>query len=287
MSRALEGITVVTLEQAVAAPLATSRLADAGARVIKLERAEGDFARGYDDYARGHSTYFTWLNRGKESCRVDLSTQADLSLVHAMLEKADIFVQNLGPGATDRLGLGAEKLRSLYPRLIVCDIRGYAAGTPQANRKAYDLMIQAEAGLASLTGTESSGPSRVGVSISDITTGMTAHAQILEALFVRERTGKGCHISVALFDVTAEIMSIPYIATKNGGREPRRVGLAHPSIAPYGAFDLVDGPLLMAVQSEREWAQFCDGVIQMPELATDPRFTPNARRVENRPALDA
>ncbi len=287
MPKALDGILVVTLEQAVAAPLVTSRLADAGARVIKLERQDGDFARGYDNYARGYSSYFAWLNRHKESCRVDLSTEADMALVLAMLEKADVFVQNLGPGATTRLGLGPEKLRAMFPRLITCDVRGYAEGTPMANRKAYDLMIQAESGLSNLTGTESSGPSRVGVSICDITTGMTAHAQILEALFARERTGQGRHISVALFDVAAEIMNIPYIATKNANATPRRIGLAHPSIVPYGAFEVADGTLLMAVQSEREWAQFCNGVLEAPELIADPRFSSNTLRTENRKELEA
>lgn len=284
---ALDGLLVITLEQAVAAPLATSRLADAGARVIKLERAgEGDFARGYDTYAAGHSSYFTWLNRHKQSCTVDLKSQDDLAMVWAMLAKADVFVQNLGPGATSRLGLGSAELRALYPRLITCDIRGYAEGTPDAARKAYDLMIQAESGLSGVTGTEASGPSRVGVSICDITTGMTAHAQILEALYKRERTGKGSTISVALFDVAAEAMNIPYIAARNGGPHARRIGLAHPSIAPYGAYEFGDGTLLVAVQSEREWVQLCRDMLATPNLATDPRFASNSLRVANRPAME-
>ncbi len=285
---ALDGLLVITLEQAVAAPLASSRLADAGARVIKLERAgEGDFARGYDTYAAGHSTYFTWLNRHKQSCTVDLKSEDDLTLVRAMLAEADVFIQNLGPGATSRLGLGSTELRAAFPRLITCDIRGYAEGTPDAARKAYDLMIQAEAGLAGVTGTEASGPSRVGVSICDITTGMTAHAQILEALYKRERTGEGSAISVALFDVAAEAMNIPFIAARNGGPHARRIGLAHPSIAPYGAYEFVDGTLLVAVQSEREWAQLCLGMLASPELATDPRFASNSLRVTNRPEMEA
>lgn len=284
----LDGLLVVTLEQAVAAPLASSRLADAGARVIKLERAgEGDFARGYDDYAAGHSTYFTWLNRDKESCTVDLRSAADLALVKAMLARADVFIQNLGPGATERLGLGSDELRRAFPRLITCDIRGYAADTSDANRKAYDLMIQAESGLSGVTGTEASGPSRVGVSICDITTGMTAHAQILEALYKRERTGEGSAISVALFDVAAEAMNIPYIAARNGGPQARRIGLAHPSIAPYGAYDFLDGTLLVAVQSEREWLQLCRDILDQPGLAVDPRFASNSLRVVNRPAMEA
>jgi itaconate CoA-transferase len=287
MTQPLDGILVVALEQAVAAPLATSRLADAGARVIKLERPEGDFARSYDAYANGHSSYFTWLNRHKESCRVDLTRAEDKALVQAMLAKADVFVQNLGPGATDRLGLGAASLRALHPRLITVDVVGYAPTTPDAKRKAYDLMIQAEAGLASVTGTEASGPSRIGISICDITTGMTAHAQILEALYHRETTGQGSHIIVSLFDVAAELMSIPYIAARNGGPAPRRIGLAHPSIAPYGAYTFSDGTLLVAVQSEREWAQFCAGMLGRPELVTDPRLASNSARVENRAAMDA
>ena len=283
----LDGLLVVTLEQAVAAPLASSRLADAGARVIKLERiGEGDFARGYDNYAAGHSTYFTWLNRDKESCTVDLKSAADLTLVKQMLARADVFIQNLGPSATERLGLGSDDLRSTFPRLITCDIRGYAADTPDASRKAYDLMIQAESGLSGLTGTESSGPSRVGVSICDITTGMTAHAQILEALYKRERTGRGSGISVALFDVAAESMNIPYIAARNGGPQARRIGLAHPSIAPYGAYEFLDGSLLVAVQSEREWLQLCRDILHQPELAEDPRFANNSLRVINRPAME-
>ena len=286
MTATLDGILVVALEQAVAAPLATSRLADSGARVIKLERPEGDFARGYDKYANGHSSYFTWLNRHKESCRVDLSQASDKALVLAMLAKADIFIQNLGPGAADRLGLGSDALRAAYPRLITVNVMGFAAGTPDCKRKAYDLMIQAESGLAGVTGTEASGASRIGISICDITTGMTAHAQILEALYRREKTGQGSDIAVSLFDVAAELMSIPYIAARNGGLTPHRMGLAHPSIAPYGAYAFQDGALLIAVQSEREWAQFCDCILDQPALATDPRFAPNSARVENRPAMD-
>ncbi|MGV7121284.1 CaiB/BaiF CoA transferase family protein [Sphingopyxis sp. 550A] len=282
----LDGLLVVSLEQAVAAPLASSRLADAGARVIKLERHEGDFARGYDNYAAGHSTYFTWLNRHKQSVRVDLSDPADRDLVHAMLAGADVFIQNLGPGAAGRLGLGAADLRAAYPRLITCDIRGYAEDTPDAKRKAYDLMIQAESGLSSATGTEASGPSRIGVSICDITTGMTAHAQILEALYRRERTGEGSAISVSLFDVAAEAMNIPFIAARNGGPLAKRVGLAHPSIAPYGAYEFLDGTLLIAVQSEREWAQLCAGILGDASLATDSRFCSNSLRVANRAELE-
>jgi itaconate CoA-transferase len=284
---ALEGILVVSLEQAVAAPLATSRLADAGARVIKLERPEGDFARGYDTYAKGHSSYFVWLNRGKESCRVDLRDPKDMAMVRAMLRKADVFVQNLGPGATDRLGIGATALRQEFPRITTCDICGFAPDTLHAQRKAYDLMIQAEAGLSELTGTETSGPSRIGISICDILTGMTAHAQILEALYTRTVTGEGSAISVSLFDVAMEAMNVPYISARNGGPFAKRIGLAHPSIAPYGAFAVADGALLIAVQNDREWFALADKVLGRPELGKDPRFATNNTRVINRREMEA
>ena len=287
MADALEGITVVALEQAVAAPLATSRLADAGARVIKLERAEGDFARGYDADVLGNSTYFVWNNRGKESCRVDLRDRADMDLVMAMLARADVFVQNLAPGATGRLGLGATELRARFPRLIVCDIGGFTPGTPDATRKAYDLLIQAEAGLSAITGTAESGPSRVGISLCDISTGQAAYAAILEALIRRGRTGEGCHLQVSLFDTVAEAMNVPYLGRRYGGRLPRRLGLAHPSIAPYGSFPAADGEILIAIQNEREWAVFCARVLEQPDLAGDPRFASNVTRVANRAELDA
>ena len=287
MAGALEGITVVALEQAVAAPLATSRLADAGARVIKLERAEGDFARGYDADVMGQSTYFVWNNRGKESCRVDLRDDDDMALVMAMLARADVFVQNLAPGATGRLGLGAADLRARFPRLIVCDIGGFPPGTPDAGRKAYDLLIQAEAGLSAITGTATSGPSRVGISLCDISTGQAAYAAILEALIRRGHAGEGCHLQVSLFDTVAEAMNVPYLGRRYGGRVPRRLGLAHPSIAPYGSFPAADGEILIAIQNEREWAVFCARVLAQPELAGDPRFASNVTRVANRAELDA
>ena len=286
MPGALEGTTVVALEQAVAAPLATSRLADAGARVIKLERQEGDFARGYDDYVQGQSSYFVWNNRGKESCTVDLRKAEDLALVQAMLVKADIFVQNLAPGATDRLGLDSIELRRRYPRLIVCDIGGYASGTPDHQRKAYDLLVQAEAGLAGVTGSPSSGPSRVGISICDIATGQAAYAAILEALIARQRTGRGCHIQLSLFDTIAEYMNVPYLSFRYGGREPDRLGLAHPSIAPYGVFATRDGSILISIQNEREWEVFCEAVLKDETLAADPLYSTNTARVRNRGELD-
>ena len=286
MTGALAGTTVVALEQAVAAPLATSRLADAGARVIKLERPEGDFARGYDGYVLGQSSYFVWNNRGKESCRVDLTNDDDLALVRAMLARADVFVQNLAPGATERLGLGSAGLRALHPRLIVCDIGGYAPRSPDYQRKAYDLLIQAEAGLAAITGSSNSGPSRVGISICDIVTGQAAYAAILEALIRRGTTGQGSHLQLSLFDTIAEYMTVPYLARRYGGQEPRRLGLAHPSIAPYGVFHTSDADIVLSIQNEREWKAFCEQVLGEPDLATDTRFAGNTERVRNRSVLD-
>ncbi len=286
MSNALEGIVVVALEQAVAAPVASCKLADAGARVIKLERPEGDFARGYDGFAKGQSSYFVWINRGKESCRVDLRQPDDLVLVEAMIASADIFIQNLAPGAADRLGLGSGTLRQRHPGLITCDISGYAPGTPHERRKAYDLLIQAESGLSAITGTADSGPSRIGVSIADIATGQAAYAAILEALLKRARTGEGSTIALSLFDTLAELMNVPYLTRRYGGIEPARVGLAHPSIAPYGVFSLLDGEVLVSIQSEREWQVFARDVLESPELASDTRFASNVMRVKERALLD-
>jgi crotonobetainyl-CoA:carnitine CoA-transferase CaiB-like acyl-CoA transferase len=287
MTGPLAETTVVALEQAVAAPLATSRLADAGARVIKLERPEGDFARGYDNYVHGQSSYFVWNNRGKESCVVDLKNPDDLALVETLLARADVFVQNLAPGATDRLGIGSTRLRACFPRMIVCDIAGYTADTPDHDRKAYDLLVQAEAGLAGVTGSPTSGPSRVGISICDIGTGQAAYAAILEALLLRGRSGQGSHLQISLFDTMAEYMTVPYLARRYGGSEPSRLGLAHPSIAPYGVFHAEDGAILISIQNEREWRLFCDRVLDSPALADDPRFDRNTVRVRNREALDS
>lgn len=287
MTDALEGILVVALEQAVAAPVASCRLADAGARIIKLERAEGDFSRGYDDYAEGLSSYFVWINRGKESCRVDLKNPGDLALVEAMLSEADVFIQNLAPGATGRLGIGSAELRQRYPKLITCDISGYAPGTPHYTRKAYDLLIQAEAGLSAITGSESSGPMRIGVSIADIATGNAAYAAILEALLRRARTGQGSQIQLSLFDTVADLMNVPYLTRRYGGIEPPKLGLAHPSIAPYGVFRLADAEVLLAVQSEPEWRILARDVLRDDALADDPRFATNVLRVRNRAVLDA
>lgn len=286
MGGTLEGTIVVALEQAVAAPLATSRLADAGARVIKLERDVGDFARGYDDYVLGQSSYFVWNNRGKESCIVDMKDADDLALVNTMLEHADVFVQNLAPGATARLGIGSADLRRRFPRLIVCDIGGFAPGTPDYERKAYDLLLQAEAGLSGVTGSANSGPSRVGISICDISTGQAAYAAILEALIRRDRTGEGSHVQVSLFDTIAEYSNVPYLTRRYGGKEPRRLGLAHPSIAPYGVFRTADGDILISIQNEREWKVFCEKVLGDADMAVDPRFAANTQRVRNRDVLD-
>lgn len=283
---ALDGILVVSLEQAVAAPLCTARLAEAGARVIKLERAEGDFARGYDDVVHGESAYFVWLNRGKESLRIDIKHPDEAVLLERLLGKADIFVQNLAPGATARAGFGSADLRARHPRLITCDISGYGEDGPAANMKAYDFLIQCEAGLASVTGTADA-PARVGVSVADIACGMNAHAGLLQALLEREKTGRGRGMAVSLFDGIADFMAVPLLHHDYAGQSPQRVGLAHPSIAPYGAFMAGDGKqLVISVQNQREWEQFCATVLERPSLTTDNRFATNSLRYQNRAALD-
>lgn len=288
MNEVFKDLLVITLEQAVAAPLATCRLADAGARVIKLERRDsGDFSRGYDDYVLGQSSYFVWINRGKESCRIDLKRPEDRALVEAMLAKADVFVQNLAPGATARFGLDAAALTAKHPSLIVCDISGYAPGTPDYERKAYDLLIQADVGLSGITGTADSGPSRVGISIVDIATGQAAYTAILEALLRRTQSGQGAHIQVSLFDAIADLMNVPYLQGRYGGKEPARIGLSHPSIAPYGVFRLSDSQIVLSIQNEPEWVVFCRDILEAPDLGQDPRFSNNVLRVRNRPALDA
>lgn len=283
----LEGITVVALEQAVAAPYASGRLADAGARVIKVERDEGDFARGYDTLVKGESAYFVWLNRGKESIRLDVKDAADKALLERMIASADVFLQNLAPGAAARLGFGADDLLARHPRLICCSISGYGEDGPYRDQKAYDLLIQAESGLCAITGSEE-GPSRVGVSVCDIAAGMTAFQAILQGLYVRERTGKGRAIDVSLFHAMADWMNVPYLQARYGGKPPARVGLKHPTIAPYGAYPCSDGKsVLISVQNEREWARLCAEVIGDKSLASDPRFASNSLRVANRPALEA
>ena len=286
-SRDLDGLLVISLEQAVAAPYAASRLADAGARVIKVERPEGDFARGYDADANGHSSYFAWLNRGKESVALDLKQPDDLQIFKQMLSKADVFIQNLMPGALDRLGVSMADLRQADPRLITCDISGYGASGPFAQMKAYDFLVQAEVGLAQITGAPEE-PGRVGVSICDIAAGMTAHAAILQALVARAKTGEGRAIEVSLFHALADWMNVPYLQHHYGGREIRRPGLHHPTIAPYGAYRCGDDRmLLISIQNEREWLRLCSDVLNQPDLPQNPKFDSNVHRVENRASLDA
>ncbi|CAO3453526.1 L-carnitine dehydratase/bile acid-inducible protein F [Azospirillum argentinense] len=286
MTSPLTGLLVVSLEQAVAAPLCTSRLADAGARVIKIERPEGDFARGYDAVVHGQSSYFVWLNRGKESVVLDIKTPEDAELLERLIARADVFVQNLAPGAAERAGFGSDALRRRHPRLITCDISGYGDDGPYRDMKAYDLLVQSETGLASITGSPDQ-PGRVGVSVADIACGMNAYTGVLQALLERERSGEGSAVAVSLFDSLAEWMMVPLMHHDHGGKAPARVGLKHPSIAPYSAFTLADGrQVVLSIQNEREWVAFCADVLLRPELATDERFATNNRRVANRPELD-
>src|SRR5215813_14095515 len=286
MSLPLSGLLVVSLEQAVAAPMCTCRLADAGARVIKVERPEGDFARGYDDLVHGESAYFVWLNRGKESVVLDLARAEDKALLDAMLAKADVLVQNLKPGAVGKLGFAPARLRRDYPRLIVCSISGYGESGPYARRKAYDLLIQAEAGLASVTGAPEA-PARVGVSVADIAAGMNAYEAILEALITRARSGEGAEISISMFDAMADWMTVPLLQHE-GGRTPQRIGLAHPTIAPYGVFTTRDGAdILISIQSDREWRVLANKVLEVPALAANPVFATNVERVKRRAETDA
>ncbi len=288
--RPLDGILVVALEQAVAAPYCSSRLADAGARVIKIERPEGDFARGYDRAVHGESSYWVWINRGKESVALNLKQSEDLQLLKAMLAQADVFIQNLAPGATDRLGIGSASLRERHPRLITCDISGYGDDGKFFGLKAYDLLVQAESGLVAISGAPGQGVEslgRIGVSVCDITAGMNALIGIQQALMQRERTGEGSGVKVSLFGSAAELMSVPYLQTRYGGKAPERVGLKHPSIAPYGAFTCADGrDIVISIQNEREWADFCRIVLRRPDLLDDPRCKGNAARVDNRGFVD-
>jgi len=286
MSLPLEGMLVVAMDQAVAAPFAASRLADAGARVIKVERPGGDFARGYDSVVNGESAYFVWLNRGKESIELDIKKPEDAALLDRMIARADVFIQNLAPGAAARAGFGAEDLRRKYPRLITCDLSGYGEDGPYRDMKAYDLLIQAETGLASITGGPEA-PGRVGVSIVDIAAGMYAVNAILQAIIARGRTGEGASIKVSLFDAMADWMAVPLLYQDMTGKAPKRVGLAHPSIAPYGAYETGDGKaIVIAIQNEREWVRFCAEILGDADIASDPRFCTNIERVANRAALD-
>ena len=285
--RPLDGILVVALEQAVAAPYCSARLADAGARMIKIERPEGDFARGYDASVNGLSSYFVWLNRGKESLVADIKDPDDAALLHRILAKADVFIQNLAPGAAARAGFGSEELRRRYPKLITLDVSGYGAGNSYTEMKAYDLLVQAESGLASITG-HPAGPGRVGVSVCDIACGMASHSAVLEALILRGRTGEGSRLEVSLFDGMADWMNVPLLYFEGTGKAVERLGLAHPSICPYGAFETADGKLvLISIQNEREWAKFCAGVLDEPDLPSKPGYESNNARVANRPEVDA
>jgi itaconate CoA-transferase len=281
----LEGITVIAVEQAVAAPFCSSRLADAGAHVVKVERPEGDFARGYDAAAKGQSSYFVWLNRGKDSEVIDLAGKEGRGRLEQLIAGADVLLQNLKPGSMDKLGFSLDRLTKDYPALICCTISGYGDDGPYAQRKAYDLLIQAESGLASITGGPD-GPSRVGLSIVDIATGATAHAAILEALIARSRSGKGADIRISMFDVMADWLAVPLLNSE-AGNPPQRMGLAHPSIAPYGVFRSKDGKdILISIQSEREWKKLCADVMGQPGLPDDPRFSNMVERVRNRKLTD-
>jgi crotonobetainyl-CoA:carnitine CoA-transferase CaiB-like acyl-CoA transferase len=286
--RPLEGVTVVSLEQAVAAPFATRQLADLGARVIKIERpGDGDFARRYDATVKGLSSHFVWLNRSKESLALDIKHEAARAVLDRLIARADVFVQNLGPGAAERLSLGSEELRARHPRLIVCDISGYGASGPYQNKKAYDLLVQSEAGLVSITGTDET-PCKVGISVADIAAGMYAFSGILTALLVRGRTGSGTAIEVSLFEALGEWMGFPVYYTAYGGSAPSRTGASHAAIAPYGPFTGKDRrAVYLGLQNEREWTAFCRVVLERADLAGDPRFHSNANRVANRAALDA
>jgi itaconate CoA-transferase len=287
MTLPLDGVLVIALEQAVAAPFCTSRLADAGARVIKVERAEGDFARSYDGVANGESAYFVWVNRGKESICLDIKEPHDAALLHRMLRDADVFIQNLAPGAAVRAGFDSADLRRGNPKLITVDISGYGDSGPYRDMKAYDLLVQCESGLASITGAVEQ-PGRVGVSVGDIACGMYAHAGILEALLEREQTGLGKGLAVSLFDALADWMTVPLLHQTYGGEAPRRVGLMHPSIAPYGAYACKGGEqVVIAIQNNREWANFCTAVLAREDLVNDPWFRTNMARCDNRLALDA
>jgi len=284
--RPLDGITVVSLEQAVAAPFATRQLADLGARVIKIERPGlGDFARRYDRTVLGQSSYFVWLNRSKESLTLDI--KAGREVLDRLLHRADVFVQNLAPGAAHRLGLAAADLGSRYPRLIVCDVSGYGPDGPYADRKAYDLLIQGETGVVSLTGSPSA-PAKAGISIADIAGGMYAYTGILTALYHRATTGVATPVEVTLFEALGEWMGAPMNYTRYGGSEPARAGAEHATIAPYGPFTTMDGvSVLIAIQNETEWQSLCDVFLGDPSLATDPRFEDNPARVVHREELNA
>jgi itaconate CoA-transferase len=284
--RPLEDILVISLEHAVAAPFCSNRLLQAGARVIKVERKEGDFAREYDGGVYGESSYFVWLNQGKESVALDLTETAQQKQLLSLIAEADVFIQSLSPGAAERLGLGTDQLREKFPRLITCDISGYGEKGPMQELKAYDLLVQAESGLVSVNGAP--GPwGRIGVSICDITAGMNATQAILEALIMRQSSGQGSALKVSLFDSASELMAVPYLQARYGHAAPERIGLRHPSIAAYGVFTCKDGrELVIAVQNNREWHAFCRHVLKQPGLADDQRFSSNLSRGQHREELE-
>lgn len=288
MTRPLDGITVVSLEHAVAAPFASRQLADLGARVIKVERpGSGDFARGYDQRVKGQSSHFTWINRSKESLALDLKHPLALQALMQLLARADVLVQNLAPGASARMGLSYEALKEHNPRLIVCDISGYGADGPYRDKKAYDLLIQSEAGFLSITGTPEA-PSKAGISVADIAAGMYAYSNILSALLLRATTGEGSHVDVSMLEAMGEWMGYPMYYAFDGAPPPPRTGASHASIYPYGPFTAGDGSAVMlGLQNEREWKAFCAQVLQRPEVATDARFCSNAQRNAHRDALQA
>jgi len=288
MIRPLDGITVVSLEHAIAAPFCTRQLADMGARVIKVERpGAGDFARAYDSRVQGQSSHFVWTNRSKESLTLNLKQEGALAVLRALLGKADVLVQNLAPGAAARMGLGFDALSVQHPGLIVCDISGYGDDGPYRDKKAYDLLIQSEAGFLSVTGTPDA-PSKAGISVADIAAGMYAYSHILSALLLRGRTGKGSHIDVSMLEALGEWMGFPMYYASDGASPPPRNAAAHASIYPYGPFAVGDGSTIMlGLQNEREWKSFCAQALLQPALATDPRFDSNAKRNENRAALEA
>ena len=285
-AKPFDGLLVVSIEQAVAAPLCSCQLAEGGARVIKIERSEGDFARNYDTAVKGESAYFVWANHGKQSLTLNFKEERDAQLLHRILKKADVFIQNLAPGALNRAGFGSEELRKLYPQLITCDISGYGDSGDYRDMKAYDFLVQCESGLVSINGSpEAYG--RIGVSVCDIGAGMNALIGIQNALLMRAQTGKGSGVQISLFDTAADWMTVPYLHSVYGNKAPQRVGLHHPSIAPYGGYYTADSEILaISIQNEREWVKFCSDVLEQPDLASDERFNNMNTRVANRHELD-
>ena len=284
--KSLDDVLVVSLEQAVAAPYCSRLLAEAGARVIKLERPGGDFARHYDTVVNGESAYFVWLNAGKESLEIDLKNDDEKALLKRLLAKADVFIQNIRPGALSKLGFDESTLNAINPQLVVCNVSGYGEDGDFADKKAYDFLVQAESGLVSVTGPPDS-PSRVGISVCDISTGLTAYSEILRALIERDQTGVGKALDISLFGVMSEWMSVPLVYYKNGGKLLGGTGVDHAQISPYGVHQAADGPFIIAVQHNGEWKNLCDKVLNRPELVDDPKFKNNPERVENRTEVTA